>query len=119
MAPVDHSGRVGWEGQLSQLADLLETDPESGMKSLGGFLRPMGDWTDDMDRWLSENDPTYPGYKELHDDRNPEFPDPIPNESTVIARAIASTPVDPNDPPRKLTEQEREDLAAEIELDML
>jgi hypothetical protein len=32
---------VGWAGQLAQLAALLESDPEAGMQSLGGFIRPM------------------------------------------------------------------------------
>lgn len=41
------------------------------------------------------------------------------NESTVIAKAIASRGIDPNDPPRKLTDEERERLADEIEMDML
>jgi len=41
--PVDHSGRVGWEGQLSQLRELLETDPAAGLDSLRGFvLLPTG-----------------------------------------------------------------------------
>lgn len=114
--PVDHSGKVGWEGQLSQLANLLETDPAAGMQSLRGFMLP--------------------------DDRNPEFPDPFPTESEVIARVEASktlaqqgamghhgaddytTCMEPKHweyvpARRELTEQQREDLAAEIEMDML
>lgn len=85
-------------------------------------------------------------------DRNPEWPDPIPNESTVIAAAIASrgglghhgdddyatctterhweklpADVPPGlteaevlalDPP-PMTDWQRQDLADEIELDML
>jgi hypothetical protein len=86
---------VGWEGQLSQLRDLLVNDPESGMESVR--------------RWFGVNDP----------ERNPEYPDPIPNESTVIAQAIMAQPIDPNDPPRKLSDEERERLADEIEMDML
>ncbi len=77
---------------------------------------------------------------DIPDERNPEYPDPIPNESTVIAQAIVATaqcavcggpPADHgllNGYPDKhafetglppLTEQERQDLADEIEFDLL
>lgn len=79
----------------------------------------------------------------VDDDRNPEYPDPIPNESTVLARAIGSTPLaklgatghEGSDDyttcldarhwqklpegMRRLSEEERERLADEIEMDLL
>lgn len=112
--PVDHSGKVGWEGQLSQLADLLETDPEAGMRSLGGFLRPMEQ--EQLDR-------------EMPDEHGPMNL----NESTIIATVAARHPE--LLPCRKcgalgwlypcsecgydLSDEERQRIADEIEMDML
>jgi hypothetical protein len=53
------------------------------------------------------------------DDRNPEWPDPIPNESTVIATVIRNTPPTPGEEPPPLTDWQRQDLLDEIEFDLL
>lgn len=84
---------MGWEGQLFQLADLLENDPESGMQSLGGFLRPM----DDTGRYGPTYGDAREGAEEAADELAKEMPDehgPMNlNESTVIARAASGRAV--------------------------
>lgn len=116
--PVDHLNSTALE-QLGQLAELLRTDPESGM--------------DSVRRW----------FPMVEDDRNPEFPDPIPHESEILARAIGSTPLaklgamghEGSDDyatcldarhwqklpegMRRLSDEERQRIADEIEMDML
>ena len=52
------------------------------------------------------------------EENNPEFPDPIPNESTILARVVMAQ-YDPNEDIPKLSDEERERLADEIEMDML
>lgn len=54
-----------------------------------------------------------------HEDEYDYRDDEALNESTLIARAIASHPIDPADPPRVLTDEERARLADEIEMDTL
>ena len=47
----------------------------------------MSDWAEDEDKWRSQNDPTYPGYKELHVDN-----------TIKCGRCDGSFPPDPNHP---------------------
>lgn len=78
---------------------------------------------DDTERYGSTYGIAREGADEVADELAKEMPDEHGptglNESTVLAKAIASTPIDPNDPPRKLTDEERERLADEIEMDLL
>ena len=42
----------------------------------------MGDWADDEDRWRTENDPMYPGYIEMQNDREKKMASKIAAKSS-------------------------------------
>lgn len=67
------------------------------------------------------NHPTGPNYEDVPWGEVAEWEaDPIPNESTVIARVIVATAEDTvGEEPPPMTDMQRQDLLDEIEFDLL